>query len=55
MRVKTFNTLPSEKDHFWQVILFPSICILRSISDDDQYTAVNFEWLFWSLTVLIND
>lgn len=55
MRVKTFNTLPSKKDSFWQVILIPTICVLRSVDPDDQYTAVNCEWLFWSLTILIND
>lgn len=55
MRVKTFNTLPSKKDSFWQVILFPTICVLRSVDPDDQYTAVNCEWLFWSITFLIKD
>ena len=55
MKVKTFNTLPSKKDNFWQVILIPTVCVLRSVDEYDQYTAVNCEWLFWSLTFLIND
>ena len=55
MKVKIFNTLPSKKDHFWQVILIPTVCVLRSVEIRDQYTAINCEWLFWSITFLIND
>lgn len=54
MKVKTFNTLPSDKDAFWQVVLLPTISILKSVDHYDPYTAVNCEWLFWSVTFLIN-
>jgi hypothetical protein len=57
MRITTaaFNTLPSTKDHFWQVVIFPTISVLKNIDAHDQYTAINFEWLFWSFTIMIND
>ena len=51
MKVKTFNTLPSYKDDFWQVVILPTITILRNT--DEPYTAVSCEWLFWSCTFLI--
>lgn len=54
MRVKTFNTLPSKKDSFWQVVILPTVSILKSVDPHDPYVAVNCEWLFWSLTFLIN-
>jgi len=53
MKVRTFNTLPSKKDHFWQVVLLPTVTILKSVDGFDQYTAVNCEWLFWSVTFLM--
>jgi len=55
MKVKAFNTLPNSKDQFWQVVLLPTISILKSPDVYDPYTAVNFEWLFWSVTFLIKD
>lgn len=53
IKVATFNTLPTKKDTFWQVVLFPTISILNSIDRSDSYIAVNCEWLFWSATFLI--
>ena len=55
MNVKTFNTLPNPKDHFWQVVLLPTISVLRSPDVHEAYTAINCEWLFWSVTFLIKD
>ena len=55
MKVKAFNTLPNSKDPFWQVVLLPTISVLRSPDVYDPYTAVNCEWLFWSVTFLIKD
>ena len=52
MKVRTFNTLPSDKDNFWQVVVLPTVTILKSVDHHDQYTAVNCEWLFWSCTFL---
>lgn len=54
INLATFNTLPSKKDHFWQVVLIPTISILNSIDINDKYVAVNFEWLCWSVTMLIS-
>jgi hypothetical protein len=51
----TFNTFPSKKDSFWQVVLIPTISVLNSISRDDKYIALNFEWLFWSLTTIFEN
>lgn len=57
MRIKlaTFNTLPNEKDHFWQFVLTPTVSLLNSITKKDAYIALNFEWLFWSLTILFEN
>lgn len=51
----TFNTAPSTKDHFWQFVFFPTISLLKSIDVHDPYTAINFEWMFWSFTIMINN
>lgn len=52
--IKLFNTLPNKKDSFWQVVVLPTASILRGLNPRDPYTAVNIEWLFWSLTFIIN-
>lgn len=52
---KLFNTIPSKKDHFWQIVLIPTISVLNSISTDDKYVALNLEWLFWSFTILFEN
>lgn len=52
IQCKMFNTLPSKKDQFFQVVLIPTVSILNSISTDDRYIAINFEWLFWSFTTI---
>lgn len=53
IKLAKFNTLPSKKDNFWQVVILPTISILNSIDRSDDYVAVNFEWLFWSFTILL--
>jgi hypothetical protein len=55
MTIKTFNTLPDKNEPFWQVIILPNITILRSPDPFDKYTVVNFEWLFWSVSIFFND
>jgi hypothetical protein len=52
--IKPFNTLPSKKDSWWQIVLLPTISILNSINKKDPYIAVNMEWLFWSVTTIIS-
>lgn len=51
----TFNTMPSTKDLFWQVVILPTVSVLKSIDIHDPYTAINFEWLFWSFTIMISN
>lgn len=55
MNIKTHahNTLPTSKDYWWQVVLFPTISIFNRV-DKMSYLAVNLEYLFWSFTVIIN-
>jgi hypothetical protein len=55
MNFKFFSTVPNEKDLFWQIIVFPNITVLRSPNPLDRYTAVSFEWLFWSFVIVSND
>lgn len=54
MTSKLFSTFPSNKDAFWQIVLIPTVSILRC-SEDDRYTVVNIEWLFWNISTIIND
>ena len=56
MNIKTsvYNTLPNKKDHWWQVVLLPTISVMNNIQKYDPYVAINFEWLFWSFTTIIN-
>jgi len=55
MNIKLFDTLPTKKDVFWQMVLLPTITILRNTESKEAYSVVSFEWLFWSLTFLINN
>lgn len=50
MQTKVFNTLPNKNYEFWQVVVFPTLTILRNKEPEGSYTVFNFEWLFWSLT-----
>jgi hypothetical protein len=53
MKLETFCTLPRDRENFWQVVLLPTIAILRSADGNSPYTAITGEWLFWSCSVLI--
>lgn len=55
MSIKLFSTTPNGKDVFWQVVLIPTITILRNTESEGAYTVVSFEWLFWSVTTILND
>jgi|APGre2960657373_1045057.scaffolds.fasta_scaffold01346_13 hypothetical protein len=50
LRILTYNTLPSKKDKFWQIVIIPTIAVLNN--GINECVAVNFEWLFFSLTIL---
>ena len=53
IKVSTYNTLPNKKDHWWQIVLFPTISIMNNIQEFDPYVAINIEWLFWSVSSII--
>jgi hypothetical protein len=53
--INIFSTLPSKKDEFWQFVLIPTIAILSSGIKKEEYAAVNFEWLFWSVTIVFEN
>lgn len=55
MNVKVFSTTPSKKDYFWQIVLLPTITVLKNQDPSDTYTVVNIEWLFWSVSIFLND
>ncbi len=54
MDIKLFDTLPNKKDDFWQLVMLPTVTILRRPANE-RYTVFSVEWLFWSLTIIIND
>jgi hypothetical protein len=63
IELSTDNTFPSKENYFWQFTLIPTISILRVKKDPEDiklygsiveaYVVFNFEWLFWSVTILI--
>jgi len=53
--IKMFSTVPCKEELFWQIVLLPTVTILRSPDEANQYTVVGFEWLFWSVSIFIND
>lgn len=54
LNIKLYNTLPSKKSHWWQVVLFPTVSLMNNIEKHEPYMAINFEYLFWSLTTIIS-
>jgi hypothetical protein len=54
LNVKMYNTLPTKKSHWWQVVLFPTVSVMNNIQKYDPYVAVNAEYLFWSITTIIS-
>lgn len=53
MKVQLFSTTPHHSLDFWQLVLLPTISIFRKKDDYMSYTVVNFEWLFWNLSIYI--
>ena len=57
MKIKllTMSTMPNNRDEYWQLVFLPTVVVFQSSYDkDNPHMAINFEWLFWSLTVLIS-
>jgi hypothetical protein len=55
MKIKflTMSTAPKSSTEFWQCVFIPTVSAYHSCYDgDNQHLAINFEWLFWSLTIL---
>ena len=55
MNIKLFNTAPKNSDVFWQIVLLPTITILRKTEFDQGSSVISAEWLFWSVTIILND
>lgn len=56
MKIKllTISTHPRKKVDYWQCVFIPTVSAYFSSYDgEDRHIAFNFEWLFWSATVLI--
>jgi hypothetical protein len=51
---RVYNTIPNNKSHWWQIVLLPTISVMNNIQKYEPYVAVNFEYLFWSFTTIIN-
>ena len=54
LNFKAYNTLPTKKSHWWQVVLFPTVSLMNNIQKHDPYVALNVEYLVWSLTKIIS-
>jgi hypothetical protein len=55
MSIKLFSTAPTRSDVFWQIVLLPTVTVLRNREFNTSYTVASIEWLFWSVTIIIND
>jgi hypothetical protein len=56
MKIKVYNNLPVSSDRwYWQIVFFPTVIVFRSVEKSNPYTAVSVEFLFWAVTILIND
>jgi len=55
MSIKLFSTAPRAKDPFWQIVLLPTITVLRNCEFNESYTVISVEWLFWSVTLINHD
>jgi hypothetical protein len=55
MKIKflTMCTAPRSSTEFWQCVFIPTVSAYCSYYDgNEQHLAINFEWLFWSITIL---
>lgn len=58
MKIKllTMSTTPNKREDYWQCVFIPTIAMFYSKYEDNEgHMAINFEWLFWSLTILISN
>lgn len=55
MSIKLFSTIPKRYDVFWQAVFFPTITLLRNKEFLRGYYVISVEWLFWSITTIIDD
>lgn len=55
MNIKLFSTAPNRKDMFWQIVLLPTIAILRNREFNESYTVFTAEWLYWGVTIITYD
>jgi hypothetical protein len=57
IELSTDNSFPSKKLYFWQLIIIPSISILRMKADVSEsvesYIVLTFDWLFWGIAISI--
>lgn len=56
MKIKllTLSTHPRKNIDYWQCVFIPTVSAYFSSYDgEDKHLAINFEWLFWSTTILM--
>ena len=54
LNTNAYNTLPTTKSHWWQIVFIPTVSVMNNIQKHDPYVAINIEWLFWSVTTIIS-
>lgn len=55
IKVLTMSTHPRKTTHYWQCVFIPTVSTYFSSYDGEyRHLAINFEWLFWSATILIH-
>ena len=47
LSIEAYSYLPNEEKEFAQLVLIPTISLFKGI----DYYGVNFEWLFWYLSI----
>lgn len=55
IKLLTMSTHPRKTTDYWQCVFIPTVSAYFSSYDgESKHVAFNFEWLFWSATLLIH-
>jgi hypothetical protein len=55
MKLLFLSNAPKRSNNYWQLVFIPTVALYKqTVNPSDWHVAFNFEWLFWSATLLIH-
>ena len=55
MKLLFSSNAPKKSNDYWQIVFIPTVALYKqAVNLSDWHIAINFEWLFWSMTILIH-